>query len=373
MALTTLRNMTRGGIHDQIGHGFARYSVTADWSLPHFEKMYSITTDFHLASLTRDTCRLYDQAQLLNVYLDAFLVSRDPEMLGTVYDIADYLTTDALAAPRGGFYSAEDADSLYRSTDTEKREGAFYVWTRKEFDTVLGEREAEVCAKFWNVKRHGNVASENDAHDEFINQNVLAVVSTPAQLAKDFGMSEEVVVKILKQGRAKLRTHRDSARCRPNLDDKIITGWNGMAIGALARVSAVLEQVDPKRSADYREHAEKAVAFLREHVLDESTDTLKRVFREGAGETAGFADDYAFMIDGLLDLYEATFNETYLELADRLQSKSFPLLTSSGLHDLSLTCLQSQRDRLPCSGTPPPPAHLPFTRRKLQRPISSYV
>ena len=116
MAITTLRKMTRGGIHDHIGNGFARYSVTADWSLPHFEKM------------------LYDNAQLLHIYLDAFLLSRDAELLGTVYDITTYLTT-TLAHPGGGFYSSEDADSYYRPTDSEKREGAYYVWTKREFET----------------------------------------------------------------------------------------------------------------------------------------------------------------------------------------------------------------------------------------------
>lgn len=315
MALTTLRKMTRGGIHDHIGHGFARYSVTKDWSLPHFEKM------------------LYDQSQLLGVYLDAYLLSKDPEMLGTVYDIADYLTVDALAAPEGGFYSAEDADSYYRNTDTEKREGAFYVWTRKEFDSILGEQEAEICARFWNVQRHGNVAPENDAHDEFMSQNVLAVVSTPSQLAKDLGRTEEEIVKILRESRLKLLEHRNSERPRPNLDDKIVTSWNGLAIGSLARVSAATASVDPERAATYRRHAERAAKFIRTNLYDEATGSLKRVFREGPGDAPGFADDYAFMVGGLLDLYEATFDDSYLEFAERLQKTQLSLFwdeTSSG-------------------------------------------
>ncbi|KAI9789293.1 MAG: hypothetical protein M1833_002435 [Piccolia ochrophora] len=307
MAITTLRNMTRGGIHDHVGHGFSRYSVTPDWSLPHFEKM------------------LYDQAQLLDVYLDAFLVSRDSEMLGAVYDIADYLTTDALAASNGGFYSAEDADSFYRSTDSEKREGAFYVWTRKEFDNILGDKDAELCARFWNVNRHGNVAPENDAHDEFVNQNVLAIASAPAQLAKDSGMSEEEVVNVIKTGRKKLRHHREKERPRPNLDDKIVTSWNGLAIGALARVSGALEEFDPERAAAYLDHAKKALSFIRSNVYSESTGRLKRVFREGPGDAPGFADDYAFLIAGLLQLYEATFDDTYLEFAERLQRTQIDL------------------------------------------------
>jgi uncharacterized protein YyaL (SSP411 family) len=265
--------------------------------------------------------RLYDQAQLLHTYLEAFLISNDPEMLGTVYDIADYLTTDALAAPAGAFFSAEDADSLPSHGDSEKREGAFYVWSRKELDAILTEREAEICARFWNVKHHGNVAPENDAHDEFINQNVLAIVSTPAQLAKDFGRSEDEVVEMIKSGRRKLRKHRDEHRPRPNLDDKIVTSWNGLAIGALARVGAALEQLDPSRAAGYLQHARKAAGFIRSHLYDETSGLLKRVYREGPGDTMGFADDYAYLISGLLDLYEATFDESYLELADRLQSQ----------------------------------------------------
>ncbi|KAI9752956.1 MAG: hypothetical protein M4579_005387 [Chaenotheca gracillima] len=315
MALNTLRSMTRGGIHDHIGHGFSRYSVTADWSLPHFEKM------------------LYDQAQLLSAYLDAFCISHDPEMLGAVYDIADYLTADALTAPQGGFFSAEDADSYYRASDTEKREGAFYVWTRKEFDTILGERGAEICARFWNVQRHGNVAPENDAHDEFMNQNVLAAVTTPSQLAKDFGMSEDEIVATIREGREKLRSHRERERPRPNLDDKIVTSWNGLAIGALARVSAVLEEVDPARAKTYRDHAMKAAAFVRTNLFDEKTGKLRRVYRQGPGDAPGFADDYAFLIEGMIFLYEATFDEGYLEFAETLQKTQISLFwddSSSG-------------------------------------------
>lgn len=241
-------------------------------------------------------------------------------MLGCVYDVADYLTDDALAAPVGGFYSSEDADSYYRSTDTEKREGACYVWTRKEFDTLLSEQEAEVCAKFWNVRRHGNVARRNDAQDEFANQNVLAVQSTPTHLTREFGLSEDDVVRIIKSARRKLWAHREKERPRPNLDDKIVTCWNGLAIGSLARTSAALEEVDRDRAARYLDHAVKAAQFLRENMIDRSTGRLKRVYREGSGDVPGFADDYAFLIQGLINLYEATFDESYLEDADRLQS-----------------------------------------------------
>ena len=245
-------------------------------------------------------------------------------MLGCVYDIADYMTDDVLAAPAGGFYSSEDADSFYRSNESEKREGAFYVWTRKEFDSILGEREAEVCAKFWNVKRHGNVALENDVLDEFTNQNVLAVVSTPTRLAKEFGLSEAEVVDMIKEGRRKLWKHRQKERPRPSLDHKIVTCWNGLAVGSLARASSVLHQIDPDRAAHYLKQATRAVALVRAKLIDESNARLQRIYSDDIADVPGFADDYSFFIWGLIHLYEATFDEAYLELADRLQRRSFP-------------------------------------------------
>ncbi|KAI9743833.1 MAG: hypothetical protein M1818_002567 [Claussenomyces sp. TS43310] len=307
MAILTLKAMARGGIHDQIGHGFARYSVTADWSLPHFEKM------------------LYDNAQLLHVYLDAFLSSSDPEILGVVYDLATYLTEGPLKAPQGGFFSSEDADSLYRKGDAEKREGAFYVWTRRELDALLKQPAASICSAFWGVRSHGNVQPENDAHDEFINQNVLKVANTPKILAGQFGMSEAEVVKVIKQSREKLRNHREAERVRPGLDDKIVVAWNGIAIGALARTARVIEKFDPKKAEIYRASAADAATFIRNEMYDASTKTLKRVWREGAGETSGFADDYAFLIEGLIDLYETTSDEEYLKCADELQGTQISL------------------------------------------------
>ncbi|KAL5325269.1 hypothetical protein ACEPPN_006394 [Leptodophora sp. 'Broadleaf-Isolate-01'] len=310
MAVTTLRKMARGGIHDHIGNGFARYSVTADWSLPHFEKM------------------LYDNAQLLHVYLDAFLLSRDAELLGVVYDISMYLTAD-LAHSAGGFYSSEDADSLYRKGDSEKREGAFYVWTKREFENVLGSQAEPILSAFFNVSGHGNVEPENDAHDEFLDQNVLAIVSTPSALASQFGMKEEEVVRIIKEGKAALRAHREKERVRPVLDDKIVVSWNGIAIGALARTGAVIKGFDPVKSEEYLGFAIKAATFIKENLYDESSKILYRIWREGRGDTEGFADDYAFLIEGLIDLYEATFDEKWLQWADELQQTQISLFYDS--------------------------------------------
>lgn len=302
MAISTLLKIARGGIHDHIGNGFARYSVTADWSLPHFEKM------------------LYDNAQLLHVYLDGFLLCRDPELLGTVYDIATYLMT-TLAHSDGGFYSSEDADSYFRKGDAEKREGAYYVWTKREFESVLGAEAEPILSAFFNVTGDGNVLPENDAHDEFIDQNVLAIVSTPTALANKFGLKEEEVVKIIKDGKVALREHREKERVRPALDDKIVVAWNGIAIGALARAAAVIKGFDLEKSETYLASALKAATFIKENLYDESKSILYRVWREGRGDTEGFADDYAFLIEGLIELYEACFEEKWLKWADDLQSK----------------------------------------------------
>ena len=311
MAIHTLRKMARGGIRDQIGYGFARYSVTKDWSLPHFEKM------------------LYDQAQLLDVYLDAFLSTRDPEMLGAVYDIATYLTSPPMAAPGGGFFSAEDADSYPSNSDSEKREGAYYVWSLKDFHDVLGDKDGDICARFYGVTADGNVAPQNDPHDEFISQNVLNVTTTPSALAKKFGIPEASITQTLKSGRQKLREYRENHRPRPSLDDKIIVCWNGLAVGALSRTAAALQSIDPTKASTCLKAAVSAVDFIKQELFDVQTKTLFRVYREGPGSTPGLCDDYAFFIHGLIDLYEATFNDSYLEFADLLQQRQNELFTSS--------------------------------------------
>jgi uncharacterized protein YyaL (SSP411 family) len=305
MATNTLLNIARGGIRDHIGHGLARYSVTTDWLLPHFEKM------------------LYDQAQLLDVYVDAFRATHEPELLGAVYDLVSYLTSEPIQASTGGYYSSEDADSLPTPNDTEKREGAFYVWTMKELKQVLGQRDAGVCARHWGVLADGNIAPENDPHDEFMDQNVLSIKVTPSKLAKEFGLSEEEVIKIIKSGKQRLREYREKTRVRPDLDDKIIVAWNGLAIGALAKASILLEDIDKVKAQQCRDSARKAVEFIRKTLFEPSSGQLWRIYRDGSrGNTPGFADDYAFLTSGLIAMYEATFDDSYLQFAEQLQSES---------------------------------------------------
>jgi uncharacterized protein YyaL (SSP411 family) len=308
MAVDTLIKIARGGIRDHIGHGFARYSVTADWGLPHFEKM------------------LYDQAQLLDVYVDAFRLTHEPELLGAIYDLVHYLTCPPIQSPSGGFHSSEDADSLPNPNDTEKREGAFYVWTLKEFQQILGQRDAGVCARHWGVLPDGNITPEFDPHDEFMNQNVLSIKVTPSKLAKEFGLSEDEVIRIIKSARHRLCEYRDKTRVRPDLDDKIIVAWNGLAIAALAKCSILLDEVDSATAAKCRAAAADAVSFIQNNLFERSTGQLWRIYRDaGRGNTPGFADDYAYLTNGLLHMYEATFSDGYLRFANQLQGK-FPCL-----------------------------------------------
>ena len=301
MAIFTLRNMARGGIRDHVGYGFARYSVTKDWSLPHFEKM------------------LYDQALLLDVYVDAFLLTHDSEMLGAVYDIATYLTTSPMERNEGGFFSSEDADSGPSHADSEKCEGAFYVWTQKAIQSVLTAQEATITTRMYNVQPDGNIPQEHDLHDELLNQNVLSIIASPSALAKDLGLPESQVISTLRSARTKLRAHRESTRPRPDLDDKIIVSWNGLAIASLSRASTALRSLDHKASSSWLASAVRAAKFIRNQMWDADNKILYRIFRETRSSIRGLADDYAALIQGCLELYGATFDESWLEWADQLQ------------------------------------------------------
>ena len=236
-------------------------------------------------------------------------------MLGAVLDIATYLTSSPILAEGGGFFSAEDADSYPAKNSKEKREGAYYVWSLEEIKTALGAggTDAEVFASFYGVKENGNILRSQDPHDEFIGQNVLTIATTPGALAEKMGLKEDTVVATLKESRRILREYRELHRPRPALDDKIIAAWNGLAIGALARTYGVLKSVDEAKAQNCKRAAERAVAFIQNNLYDNDTQRLWRVYREGRGDAPGFCDDYAFLIQGLIDMYEATFEEGYLQ------------------------------------------------------------
>ncbi|KAI8948391.1 duf255 domain-containing protein [Xylaria longipes] len=305
-ALHTLRRIVHGAVHDHIGGGFHRHSVTRDWSLPSFEKM------------------LIDNALLLGLFLDAWLLSGgDPEeeLAQTVKEVADYITSETMMSSRGGFFTSEAADSSNKRGDSATRNGAFYLWTRKEFDTAVGdEHEAEVAAAYWDVQADGNVDPMHDPHDEFLNQNVLRIAKTYARLSKQLGISTADVKQRITSAREKLRVYREKERVRPVLDTKIVVAYNGMAIAALSRASAILRDEDPERAAKYLAAAKNAAQFIKTQLWDSSQRVLYRAYCDGRFDTAGFAEDYAYLIEGLIELYEVTADESWLQWADELQS-----------------------------------------------------
>jgi len=292
MDLITLRKMAAGGMHDHLGGGFHRYSVDRYWHVPHFEKM------------------LYDQAQLAVAYLDAFQITQDRQFASVARDILDYVARD-LTSNEGGFFSAEDADSLFEHGKPEHGEGAFYIWTKKEIDTAL-DNAAEIFDFNYGVQSHGNAPEGSDPQDEFRGKNILIERHTIAETAQHFQKPEDAVRDLLRQSREKLFAIR-SKRPRPHLDDKIIAAWNGLMISAYARAAQILDE--PR----YLKSATLATNFVRAHLWDDSKKTLYRSYREGRGRVEGFADDYAFVIHGLLDLYEASFDIEWLKFAIELQ------------------------------------------------------
>jgi len=313
MALFTLRKMAAGGMHDHIGGGFHRYSVDRYWHVPHFEKM------------------LYDQAQLAVAYLDAFQITRDKQYQSVARDILDYVGRD-MTSKEGGFFSAEDADSPVVAAGADPghvktEEGTFYTWIKKEIDAALGDA-AEIFDFHYGVQPHGNAPEGSDPHDEFRGKNILIERHTIAETTQHFrniglkpvrptGVSpvdytEDQVRDLLKRCREKLFAIREK-RPRPHLDDKIIASWNGLMISAYARAAQVLD--DPR----YLEIATRAAKFLRTNLYEEKSKLLYRNYRGGRSDIEGFADDYAFVIQGLLDLYEASFDVDWLKFAIELQ------------------------------------------------------
>ncbi|KAF4447848.1 hypothetical protein F53441_8653 [Fusarium austroafricanum] len=313
IALDTMRHIRDGALHDHIGGtGFSRCSVTADWSIPNFEKLVT------------------DNAQLLSLYIDAWKASgggEKDEFFDVVIELVEYLTTSPVALPEGGFASSEAADSYYRQGDKEKREGAYYVWTRREFDSILDEIDSHmspILAAYWNVNKDGNVEEENDPNDDFIDQNILRVKSTIEQLSTHFSTPVDKIQEYIEQGRQALRRRREQERVRPELDDKIVVGWNGLVISALSKAASALVTMRPEQSSKCKAVAEKTAAFIKEKLWNSNERVLYRIWSGGRGNAA-FADDYAYLIQGLLDLLELTQNQAYLEFADILQQTQISL------------------------------------------------
>ncbi|XP_036428697.1 spermatogenesis-associated protein 20 isoform X3 [Colossoma macropomum] len=335
MTLHTLRMMALGGIHDHVAQGFHRYSTDSSWHVPHFEKM------------------LYDQAQLAVAYITAYQsehslhvsssissesnngcmfqpVSGERLFADVALDVLHYVSRD-LSHKSGGFYSAEDADSLPTPESGEKREGAFCVWTAGEVrellsDTVEGATEgatqADIFMHHYGVKDQGNVELEQDPHGELQGQNVLIVRYSVELTAARFGLSVERLTEVLASARTKLAEVR-RARPQPHLDTKMLASWNGLMLSGFARVGAMLGD------KALLQRAEQAAQFLREHLWDKEGQRMLHSCYCGdnmeveqiSSPIAGFLDDYAFVVCGLLDLFEATQTVHWLQWAEELQRR----------------------------------------------------
>jgi uncharacterized protein len=289
MVVATLHAMAKGGMNDQLGGGFHRYSVDANWFVPHFEKM------------------LYDQAQLAVSYLEAFQITGDRSLADSASQIFEYVLRDMLD-PEGGFYSAEDADSVIDpAKPEEKGEGAFYVWTQREIEDALGQPAAKRFCHYFGVEPAGNV--HEDPHHEFTGKNILF------QAHPD---GDEEIAKSIAASKSKLLALR-SKRVRPHLDDKVLTAWNGLMISAFAKGGAIL--AEPR----YTQAARRSADFILARLYDPKTGVLLRRYRQQDAAIPGFLDDYAFFTQGLLDLYEADFHLPYLLTAIRLTEKQLEL------------------------------------------------
>jgi uncharacterized protein YyaL (SSP411 family) len=295
MVTATLHGMARGGMHDHLGGGFHRYSVDERWFVPHFEKM------------------LYDQAQLATSYLEAHQITGEEKLAQNARDIFSYVLRD-LTDSHGAFYSAEDADSPDPENPSHSGEGAFYIWKKSEIDGLVSETDAAVfCARF-GVRPEGNV--EQDPHGEFTGRNILYEAMSEEEAAQRARIAIGELHPALDRAKRALFEVR-TKRPRPHLDTKILTAWNGLMISAFAKASAVL------RDKRYLEAAERAVSFLLSSMYDSKSNRLLRRFCEGEAAVPAFLDDYAFFAQALIDLFEASFNPAYLEIAVNLAKNGF--------------------------------------------------
>ena len=283
----TLERICLGGIYDHLGGGLHRYATDPGWLVPHFEKM------------------LYDQALVASVLVDAWQAAQDSGkkdlFASRACGICDYVLRD-LRSPEGALYSSEDADS-------EGQEGKFYIWTRDQIRSALAEADARLFASHYDVSEHGNWMHPGDAHVPSGPKNVLQVVRSADVLARLDSVPVADVEASLAQSRQLLFKLREQ-RVRPGLDDKVLTGWNGLMITALARVAALLDQ--PRYGEAATQAADFALARIR------SGDRLLATYGKGHARLRAYSTDYAFLIEGLLALYEWNGEPRYLLEAERL-------------------------------------------------------
>jgi uncharacterized protein YyaL (SSP411 family) len=273
MVLQTLTAMARGGIHDQIGGGFHRYTVDEAWLVPHFEKM------------------LYDNALLARVYTLAHLASGNPLCRTIAEETLAYIQRE-MRGDHGAFFAAQDADS-------EEGEGAFYLWTPEEIAAVLGNDDAGLACRYFGITPRGN----------FEGKSILHVAEDPVTIASEFGLSLDELERRIGSIRARLYEARDQ-RPHPARDEKVIVAWNALAIRAFAEAGTALDR------PDFVALAERAATFLRDQLWDGKT--LYHVWEEGEARFPGFLDDYADLVNALVSLYEATFDPFWIAWARQL-------------------------------------------------------
>jgi len=277
MVRLQLDAMKDGGIYDHLGGGFHRYSTDAEWLVPHFEKM------------------LYDNALLVRAYVQAWQVTKDPEYERVVRETCDYVLRD-MTSPEGGFYCAEDADS-------EGFEGTFYLWTPEKLKSVVPGKDGELLCRAFGVVEGGNWVP-HEAREPRGN-SVVHKAATADELTVEFKLAPDRIARILADGKKRLFEAR-AKRPRPHRDDKILTEWNALMIGALGLAGAVFEE--PR----YVAAAEKAARFVLDKLRRKDGRLLRR-YRDGEAAIPAFLDDYAFLAEGLFDLYQATFRPEYLD------------------------------------------------------------
>lgn len=275
MVELTLQKMARGGIYDQLGGGFHRYSTDERWLVPHFEKM------------------LYDNAQLVVAYFEAYQATKNTFYRDIATDTLDYVLREMYDEENGGFYSTQDADS-------EGVEGKFFVWEPSDVEDIIGEENAKIFCEYYDITPHGNFEGENILH-----------VQTPSDVfARKIGMNHEELEELLADGRQKLFDEREK-RIKPGLDDKILTSWNGLMI----RGMAMGYQLTGK--PEYLTACEKSAEFILT-TLSQDNGLLLRTYRAGKSHLNAYLEDYSYFIAGLISLYEASFEPKWLTEADRL-------------------------------------------------------
>ncbi len=282
----TLKKMAYGGMYDQLGGGFHRYSTDAFWLVPHFEKM------------------LYDNALLARLYLHAFQVTGRDLYRRITEETLDYVLRE-MSDGKGGFYSAQDADS-------EGEEGKFFVWTPRQIQSVLGEADGDIFNRYYGVTDAGN----------FEGANILNVPVEPEVFAAELGITRGYLESVIARSKTRLLGEREK-RIHPLRDDKVLASWNGLMLRSFAEAAAALGR------PDYLEAAVSNAAFLLEEMLRDGR--LLRTWREGQAKLPGFLEDYACVIDGLLALYEATFNVRWLNYAVTLTDTMVELFWDEGI------------------------------------------